>query len=120
MLEIQLYLNFNSTSIYLYKYNIGNARKVYEICSKLIIKTTTEWRHYGIFIANLNNVHIPLPHASLWTSKHLLGKILRFCASTEQMLNHFLGQLLMLHVEITLSPNASWPILFIIYNAEKN
>ena len=92
MYEIQLYLNFSPTSIYLYKYNIGNARKEYEICSKLIIKTTECF--IAIFIANFNNFHIPVSHTSLWTNKYLLGKILRFCASTEQMLNHFLGQLL--------------------------
>ena len=48
---------------YLFKVNNGNARTMYEICSKATIKTPErwQWRRFGVFIVNLEQIsHIVL------------------------------------------------------------
>ena len=43
---------FTQAGIYLFKLNIRNANKIYQICSKFTIKT----RHSGFFIANFEQI----------------------------------------------------------------
>ena len=51
---IQRFLGITSADIYLFKVKNGNVRTIYEIHSKLTIKTPTRshWRIFRIFIAN--------------------------------------------------------------------
>ena len=49
--------------IYLVKVNIGNTRRMCEICSELTIKTPEQlqWRRSGVFIVNFEQIsHIAL------------------------------------------------------------
>ena len=48
---------------YMFKVNIRNTRTRCEICSKITIKAPeqTQWRRYGVFIANFEHIsHIAL------------------------------------------------------------
>ena len=47
-------------NIYLFKINIGNTRIMYEICSKLAIKTPErrQWRRSGVFMINFEQVSL--------------------------------------------------------------
>ena len=62
MLNFNNYLATDSAGIYLFKVNNGNTRKMFEICSKLTIKTPERyWRRSGVFIDNLEQIsHIVL------------------------------------------------------------
>ena len=53
----------STAGIYLFKVNNRNTRTIYEICSKLTIKTPqwSQWRHSGAFIVNFKHIlHIAL------------------------------------------------------------
>ena len=67
-----------SDSIYLFKVNNSNTRKMCEICSKLTIKTR-EWRHghhYNVFIVNFEYVsHFSLVFLLLTLNKEMFAGI---------------------------------------------
>ena len=50
--------SYNPFNIYLFKVNIRNTRKRYEICSKLTVKTLErrQWRGSGVFIVNFEHI----------------------------------------------------------------
>ena len=70
--NIDIPFKHNPANIYLLEVNNRNARKRYEVCSKLTIKTPAwrHWRRSGVFIVNLeHNSHFSLVFLLLSLSK---------------------------------------------------